>query len=146
MTHTTAEAWTVEASELGRQAILDAEAQMRARRSPAELAREPLPEEQARLDELQASADVALGLVDAAKAAMAATLPPVVEGHARQIGSLLSHGPVETTGRYFAAKLQLQAAQEVEGLAVGRHTDYQMQVSAAGQARFVRMTEEGDNR
>lgn len=139
--NTTAEAWSTDANERGLQAWRDAEARLRARRTPAELAREPLPEELARLAELEASVDVAVGLVDAAKVKMAATFPPIVEGHARQAGGLLSHGPVADTDRYFQAKQALLAAQELEGKARSRHTTAQIAVSEAGQRRYVAATQ-----
>lgn len=141
--NTTAPMWSDDADRQGRAAYLEAEAAQKLRRSPAELARRPLPEEAAKLAELQASVDVAVSQVEAAKSELFAALPPIVVGSARQVGGLLGHDPVATIDAFFVARQKMYAAQDVEGKARGRHTDYQMLVQAAGHRRHLAMTQDG---
>src|SRR4051812_26952802 len=85
-----APAWTDEADRTGRAAYLAAEQEQRDRRTPAERARDPLPEEQARLAELQASVDVAVGQVELAKTALRAALPQHIEARYPSAGGMLT--------------------------------------------------------
>ncbi len=128
-------AWSDEAARLGRQAMLDAEARLRASRSPAERAGDLTDVESARLGELRDEADLARASYDASVERLHNLMP-----RSGQDGMPIPDG-VGTVAQLQAATADISIAEQVAARAQGRLSDYQTALGHIRQARRIRASQ-----